>query len=524
MKTGKTSYLNSSFGDSCTLYTNADGLTLYIMLNQSSNTSGSPVGITVAPHKFGTLGTIGLPYLAGMAPLINFYAENDLGSSYYKVRVGASKPHVVRLNSRNDDLNLYVYGDSAYSNLLCKSELARTTTGELEPDTCNFDSPAGGFVYLRISGEMATTYQGSGFDLDLVRILANEGTAAAPVNLGTAPVPRTPGHVGPTDFSLYQATVAVGSQYQVQVLHSNNSVYAEVLSGDLFESATAMCAMSASNNGGAGICRTPNTTSTKLWVKVADGSGQQMSGATYTISIVTAGENEGSAGAPIALGTVFPVNRASTVGKSGSSYYTMAVSPGTTYQIDLSNAAPAHLALYTDNSFSTRRACTYPGGITAVSDYCVLTTGGSESVLYIKVYDSVTSTNAIGGVFRLNIYNTLPASQGTSTAPFDLPAVPFVSQALRMARWYGYSYYRIPVEGATAYTMNFNDANSGLKVEIRSSRNSSLQYDDGCSSYYSGVTQTCSFVTDPSETFVTIEVQPNYSQVGSYFSMDMFKN
>lgn len=503
-------------GYSCTLYTDSDGITLYIRINSANNATGASIGITAAQHHFNVRGTIDQPYLAGSAPLSSFHGETDSSASYLKVRVGGGKTHRAELNSHDDDLNLSVYANSAFSDLLCESKLGRTTAGVLETDSCNFSSPTGGYVYIKISGENATTYQGSRYDVRLEQVFQTEGTHAAPANLGTLPIQHAIHTVGPSNASIYTTAVATGVPYEISVTNTNEQVSFNVYDGDQYDTKSHMCSGYASKDGGSGVCVTENTTSTTLWIEVVEST--QTYGAKFAISITQAGGNEGTEVAPVDLGSVFPVNRASTVGRNGASYYTLNVSPNATYQIDLWNGESAHIELYGDSGFTTRRSCTVPAGTSASATYCKLQTAADDSLLYIKV------ASYSGSVFTLNAYTALATVQGSQAEPIVIATKPpFSNQPLQTGGAYRTSYYKIPVDGGTSYTMNFYNANEQFDISVIGATSPSA-YSNSCNNYnYSG-NRTCAFVTEPNETAIILELRAGYYDIGSYFTMDMVQN
>ncbi|MDH4275965.1 MAG: hypothetical protein OEW08_13100, partial [Gammaproteobacteria bacterium] len=273
-----------SYENTCSYLNNAaEGKTLYIKLTGSQFATGIPVNITVQQRVFRSQGKINAAQMIGSAPLYSYSAENGMGASYFKVRVGKNRTHRVSLTPNLDDLNVHVYGDNLFSTELCQSSLPA-----LETDSCQFTSPAGGYVYVKVTGENATTYRGSEFNLSLTQIYANVGTLATPLALGGAPISAVEGSVSSSGFSLYSADVAIGKAYTVKFSHTTDIVDFQLYNDASYsDTGDVVCSGSARVND-VGRCLTTTTTTNKLWVRVTSANSSR-----FRLTINEANANEG---------------------------------------------------------------------------------------------------------------------------------------------------------------------------------------------------------------------------------------
>ena len=117
----------------------------------AEGSTGSPVSLGAFP-VVGTVGTSRLEYTGGTVDGTDSYYIADISSGYDYVN------YSVELLNQSADVDLYIYDDASFSNLLCSS-VAMGTGNEL----CAGLSPVGNNLYIRVSG--ASSGFGGVFDL-----------------------------------------------------------------------------------------------------------------------------------------------------------------------------------------------------------------------------------------------------------------------------------------------------------------------------------------------------------------------
>ena len=147
-------------------------------------TSGDPYGsgfdLTITEVAFSTQGSVGAPVNIGAFPVTETVGVSRLEhtggvvdgtNSYYVADVSGGYAYVnfaVGLINQSADVDLYVYDDSSFTNLLCSS--VAMGTGD---ETCTGLSPAGSNLYIKVSG--ASSGFGGTFDLTVDHDYAVEG-------------------------------------------------------------------------------------------------------------------------------------------------------------------------------------------------------------------------------------------------------------------------------------------------------------------------------------------------------------
>lgn len=130
----------------------------------TQGTDTSPVDIGSFPVAE-TVGTSPLQYTGGEVNATNSYYVADISGGYAYVNFA------VGLVNQSADVDLYVYDDASFSNLLCSS--IGTGTGD---ETCTGLSPAGSNLYIKVSG--ASSGFGGTFDLTVDHDYSTEGAVS----------------------------------------------------------------------------------------------------------------------------------------------------------------------------------------------------------------------------------------------------------------------------------------------------------------------------------------------------------
>jgi hypothetical protein len=146
----------------------------------SADPYGSGFDLTITEVAFSNEGSVGTPINMGAFPVTETVGVSRLEhtggtvdgtDSYYMADVSGGYSYVnfaVGLNNQSADVDLYVYDDPGYSNLLCSS-VATGTSDEV----CTGLIPAGSNLYIKVSG--SSSGFGGTFDLTVDHNYTVEG-------------------------------------------------------------------------------------------------------------------------------------------------------------------------------------------------------------------------------------------------------------------------------------------------------------------------------------------------------------
>jgi len=150
-------------------------------------TSGDPYGsgfdLTITEVGFSTQGSVGTPANIGAFPVTETVGVSRLEhtggvvdgtNSYYVADVSGAYAYVnfsAGLTNQSADVDLYVYDDSNFTNLLCNSVAVGTTD-----ETCTGLNPVGSNLYIKVSG--ASSGFGGTFDLTVDHDYTVEGAVS----------------------------------------------------------------------------------------------------------------------------------------------------------------------------------------------------------------------------------------------------------------------------------------------------------------------------------------------------------
>ena len=199
-----------------------DTATVYYLRVPGVSPNGAAYDISVATHVFDNFGTSINPFDLFSAPQYQFYSEVDTTASYYKLHVIPGENYTSKLVVNYDNADLYVYSDSGFTTLACSS----TNTG-LASDTCSFTAPGSGYAYIKIDGSpiLASVYDynGTSFNLSVLRELNSEGSVGSPQVLPDGVGKGTIGTVASGGISYYQVSgLNAGTQYLIKAYGARN--------------------------------------------------------------------------------------------------------------------------------------------------------------------------------------------------------------------------------------------------------------------------------------------------------------
>lgn len=344
-----TSYLSSA--KSCMFTASATSIWFTLKGTGSYTVSNTDNGSVPA---FSTEGTNTIPtMLAYTADGLLHSGEVDTTNSYYVITgLAPSADYRVRINNIVDDnVDLYVYGDSDLTSLSCESMSSRTTA-----DSCVATSDALGSVWLRVSGENARQFLGAAFNISAYAYYPDEGEGSSPAVLNY------------TDGFSYNGTADVFSYYLMQGLAPNTSYLVDV-SG---YSSTTPFKLTAYGVYGAVFDRCDGrekvagvlhciVSSTDLGeVKLTVGEGTYPNSHNFNIAMsLSPYQSEGSVADPVVFNmTPTGVNATVEFGSLESYYQIDGLTVGTAYNVtidftDLADNSYPQFYVYTTNSMGS---------------------------------------------------------------------------------------------------------------------------------------------------------------------------
>jgi hypothetical protein len=332
---------------------------------------------------YASQGTAGAPKALGEGQL--YTGSVGKGTSYYVVSGLAPNDdgYTVSLSELSDDADLVVFDQTDPC----------TPLGRIANESCPAVPTAAGQLFIAVGG--ADSVLGTSFKL-LVEagqppgLVGEEECAPKPEGSANEPLvlsnplrtgSLTRGKVssadGPGTPSYFAVPALSSARHRVALssFSNGNSVAFSVFGDQAFET------LLGSQTSGESSVRTADTTPTgdTFYVRVQANGG----GDCFTLSALPA---EGSVAEPVTT-----VTKKSTrlVVDTTASYYRMAVSPGTSYPVSMSNTATPRVkaTVYDSNGFSGTSLCTYddegvtcPDGATPSGDalYIMLDGSGSE--------------------------------------------------------------------------------------------------------------------------------------------------
>lgn len=445
----------------------------------SANDFATPsiaAGTVISVAAYGVEGTQSLPVSVTAntphAGEVNSGGSYTDGLSHYHATVTAGATYYVRLSGMSANADLEVFDDAAFSQNLCSSSNYGTSD-----EQCVVVGPASGDLFIRVNGNETRTSSdgGTAYQLDVIRGYSNQGVDA-PIDI-------------PLNTPISSEVGLGSSRFAVPVVYS--AKYTVTVTG-LLEDAELMLL----KNGNIVVCQSYNSgladESCSFQADITDQITISVSSDYYsqdigTPFILTVTEDHGpysSEGTTTTPVTVIADTSYSGQVASDSSYYSIAVTAGQSYQIRLSSLdASAALYVYDgDGGYSSVSCSTYYGSTERI---CMIEPALTDT-LYIKV-----SGNTFGADYTLdastvtyNAEGTLAAPKALGVAPTIYDPTPYAGQVDNSA-----SYYRVTVESAAIYHVALANVSgdialavyddAGFTTELCNSNNPALA-DEGC--------------------------------------------
>ena len=290
---GRATAANTAF--SCTVNPLYSGTAYIIVLSRKP--FGSAFDFTVSEIAFNTEGSIGSPASIGAFPVVGTVGTSRLEyaggtvdgtDSYYVADISGGYDYVnytVELLNQSADVDLYVYDDAGFSNLLCSS-VAAGTGAEL----CAGLSTASNNLYIRVSG--ASSGFGGVFELYVDHDYTVEGALSTGNGGGLTynAIPLTSGvsyqgQADTLDSSYYYlpASLSTPGSYTVTVANMFDSACAHVY-GDPDGKITTFSVYPGTNKAITPDKTYTGTFNDGVFVKI-NACGSTVTGTAYDITI-----------------------------------------------------------------------------------------------------------------------------------------------------------------------------------------------------------------------------------------------
>ena len=347
------------------------------------------------------------------------YGSVDYTASYYHIGgLDPAKQYRVAMwvaSWPKDNINLYVYGDSAYSNLLCSSTDVRADVSE----ACVSAPSAGGEFWIKVDGSTAHQELGASYYLYVNTFYPNEGSSSTPVQLSFGS--GTPLHSGTVDANSYYKIngLTAGQSYVVQLNNFTNNLT------DLFVDAASAspwspdCEVPSWGLSATDIyCIAEASSTGSLYVKVRHYySTDDFKGSSFDLSVsLSPYQSEGTIDAPItrAFGSA-ELPYSAEVGGAPSYYVVSGLTIGEAYTISTDGAPNNTLRVYSsDPSLSTPSVACYENSVSG-SSITQCTTRTTTDTVWIKVDNSI-----LGAAFTLDVIHSPYQSEGSLATPIQI--------------------------------------------------------------------------------------------------------
>jgi len=361
-------------------------------------------------------------------------ATVDYTASYYHIGnlIAGQQYRVYMEFIDTDNVDLYVYDDSAYSSIACSSTKPKSDFGSSK-ESCIASASGSGELWIKVDGSVAHQYLGASYFLRVNQYYPNEGTSGEPVVLDASAT--NPLHRGSVDTLSY---------YKLNDLNPNTSYVVDLTNLDSSGSTSLTGFELHLNRPGESsffnsACSTEDVliepvssarciihTNANGDINIRVESDYEFTGLAYDISAsISPVQPEGTSVTPIALaiGTA-DLPHAGSIGGAASYYELTGLTPGEAYTITLSNAAFGN-ALYTFTDFAdigdfTKSACK---DVYYESGDAVCTSRAASTSMWIMVDNNIAVTYAS---YSLNAVLSPYQSEGSVLSPVQLPIGPNV--------------------------------------------------------------------------------------------------
>ncbi len=366
------------------------------------------------------------------------FGETD----FKKISVLRNKPYLLWMEGTNDDIGLYVYSDSKFSNVLCSSSVDTQGLEVCEITPGEYDD-----LYLQVVPEYGLK---SSYHLTIADLASyeDEGDISHPLTLKEPPISY---HGQVQSKSYYQANTTTGQTYTVAINGQNWEDKSEVtVFSKLGTEDKPLCRIFGDIRQCSFVADSSQAfikvTSEVPWWPVPPGNTAPTGGSEFQLTVNKGGTvavSEGSASNPIGISVTAPMSYTGSVGV-GKSFYQLSVQTSHRYTIQVNPTEDERLLLhgYDDQDLSVE-VCN--GNLCRFS--------ATKSTYYLVV-DGTPSRD--GASFELKVAyddeeQAPPLSDGTKESPIPLPDLlntPYVSSEVKDG------FYKLTVDPNLTYTLS----------------------------------------------------------------------
>ncbi|HEY6096384.1 MAG TPA: fibronectin type III domain-containing protein [Gallionellaceae bacterium] len=425
------------------------------------------------------------PFDLGTAPLTGYLEAlpDNTRQFYYTLSATPGATYMFHLDNVRDGATLEVFNDNTWNafSLACGSY--RSSYAKFRPQ-CPAVVPATGIFYIRVA---ATTQYAESVTLSAEQVV-NQGSIATPVDLGAAPHLPSPGTVLENGQSVYKVAVTPGNLYRVTLQDwADSGASLSTLFLGAFDGAYAgPDAGSAPGNlctdysGGASVSGAQHRLSTihclakptANFISIVAQESQYGKGATYKVAVENA-LKDGTAAAPVTITGAAPVYAGTASNTAGigydHSYYKLAVTPNTSYMVDLRGMhVPLDLIIAADSTFLGLAVCN-SRQLDLIDESCVVNSGATGTIYAMAEIPQGLTDKYVISAIPTPVGAASPArypGEGASAAPVNLGSAPVANRLSTVGT--GMSYYSVPVTPGSTLQVSATQMNVDVDVLLYS--------------------------------------------------------
>lgn len=468
-------YVHTGLTNGTTYYYSVTAVSAAGESGHSGELSATPL---VPPYA-----TQAYPFNLGTAPLAGYVETlpDNTRQFYYTMSATPGATYMFHLDNVRDGATLEVFTDNSWNTFSLACGSYRYSYTKFRPQ-CPAVVPATGIFYIRVA---ATTQYAESVTLSAEQVV-NQGSIATPVDLGTAPHLPSPGTVLENGQSVYKVAVTPGNLYRVTLQGwadsgaSSSTLFLGAFDGaysgpNVGSAPSNLCTDYGGNSNVSAQHRLSTihclAKPTANFISIVAQESLYGTGATYQVSVENA-LKEGTAAAPVTITGAAPVYAgtasANASGGYDHSYYKLAVTPNTSYMVDLRGMhVPLDLIIAADSTFTTS-VCN-SRQLDLVDESCVVSSDATGAIYAMAEIPQALNDKYVISAMPTPIGAVSPArypNEGTAAAPVALGAAPVANRLSTVGT--GMSYYSIPVTPGSTLQVSTKQMNVDVDVLLYS--------------------------------------------------------
>jgi hypothetical protein len=424
--------------------------------NVSSGSGVMPSPASTQTVNISCTSTAGSPTVLNLSVPLEGETVGATTSQKYQITVPSSvTTYTFSITNLDNNLSLYVYSNSSFTNLVCSSANAGLTN-----ETC---STSGYLTYyitvLNVNPASAS------FTVKVNPPPVNQGSAGSPVALILESAHA--GEVAASGSSYFSVPVTASyAYYEVTIKSMSNNVNLYVYTDSGYSALAGSSLREGTLNEQYNIAAAGGQST--LYIKVADSSGV---GATFDLRIAQKSPVALTAG--VQYNGLIPPTNVSTLGNS--MYYSVPVLGSTAYTISVSNLQyDFDLFVYTDTTFSSLAGSSVNTGVT--NEVLNYTTGAGQTALFIRVLDHDGLGSEVLNLLTLDVIQGGYVNEGTTASPIPLTVGERHygtidtggNESCSPVNGTGNSYYSYPVSNGVNYTFSLTSTTGDFDLCVYS--------------------------------------------------------